>query len=134
MRTPRISFVTSSGVEDSIVSVLRDNGLAVSIEIAPVSLEKLVRSQPDLLVLDISDPIEANDLIKNIRSSSELKETLLIALAEWGSGVPTLALSNGVDAFEPKPIDGGRLAEAVERLLTPKPAMTANAGPGNEQD
>ncbi len=134
MSTPRISFVTSAPVEPAIVNVLRDNGFDVSIESAPVALEKLLMSPPDLLILDIPEPTVASELLKQVRSEQELKRTLVLVIAEWGSGLLLLALCNGADACEPKPVDSSRILEAVERLLKPNGAMTANAsGPFSQE-
>ena len=42
-----------------------------------------------------------------------------------------LALSQGADAYEPKPVDAARLVDAVERLLGTK-ALTARGKIGAE--
>ena len=87
----------------------------------------MLLSPPDLLVIDVSDPREGIELLKSVRSALELKAMLVLVIAEWGTGQPTLALSNGADAFEPKPIDVARLIAAVKKLLRPNMVMVAKA-------
>jgi CheY-like chemotaxis protein len=80
-----------------------------------------------LFVLDMTGVPDAIDLIVKIRASPELRQTPLLAIADWGTGLPTLALSNGADAFEPKPVAATRLIAAIGRLLDSNRAMTAKA-------
>jgi CheY-like chemotaxis protein len=63
-------------------------------------------------------------LIKRIRSNGGPGQLRIMTVAEWGTGQATMALAQGVDAFEPKPVEAVRLVEAIERLLQPV-AMTA---------
>ncbi len=85
---------------------------------------------PDLLVLDLSDTEQTIQLLKEIRASSRWNRTSVMVAAEWGSGQATLSLSNGADAFEPKPISPARLMASIDNLLRPRLVMTANSGEG----
>ena len=63
---------------------------------------------------------ESIEFIKRVRATQQLAGILILILAEWGTGEPTLALSAGADAYEPnetKPIDPNRLVTSIERLL-----------------
>ena len=81
----------------------------------------LLDSDFDLIVIESARPALAGiEFIKRVRATPQLTGTLILVLAEWGTGEPTLALSAGADAYEPnegKPIDPGRLITSIERLL-----------------
>lgn len=125
--TQRIMFATDTPGA-SLVAALAERGFEIAIETQPtIAHEQLLMTTADLLVLDISDASRAIELLKSVRSSSELNRTSILVLADWGTGQATLALSNGADAFEPKPIDATRLIATVDQLLRPRLVMTANA-------
>ena len=93
---------------------------------------QMAEMQFDVVVVNLATG--GADLIKRIRSNSELAALKVLTIAEWGTGEGTLALSLGADGFEPAPIDSGRLANAIEKLLRPGMAMTAagrNGKPGD---
>jgi len=69
--------------------------------------------------------------IKRVRATASLSQPLLLVIGEWGTGGPALALSQRVDAYEPKPIDAARLVDSVERLLGTK-ALSARGKIGAE--
>jgi len=54
-----------------------------------------------------------------------------LTVAQWGTGQATIALAQGADAFEPKPVEADRLVDAIERLLRPGMVMTARASATN---
>ncbi len=89
----------------------------------------LLESQFDLIVIQSAgSPRDGIELIKRVRATPQLTGILILVIAEWGTGEPTLALSAGADAYEPnepKPIDPNRLHTSIERLLNPQVA-TAN--------
>jgi len=89
--------------------------------------ERLVESDFDLLILGSTEVARAVELLKTIRATPQLRNALVLVTAEWGTGQATLALANGADAFEPKPIEAARLVAAVEKLLRPRMVMTARA-------
>ncbi len=128
MTKPRITFVTDAPAGESLADALREHEFDVWIETDPsVADGRLPASPADLLILDILDPSAAIGLLQKVRSSPRLKSTPVIVIAEWGTGQATLALSQGADAFERKPVDASRLLTAVENLLRPKMVMTAKA-------
>jgi DNA-binding response OmpR family regulator len=122
--TQRIMFVTDSAPDERLIAALQEHGFAVSRATRLVAAEASP-IPPDLIVLDVLDAYEGLERLKEIRGGAELKNALVLVLADWGTGQATLALANGADAFEPKPIDAKRLIAAVERLLRPRLVMTA---------
>lgn len=123
----RILLVTDAA-NGGLTQSLERHGFAVSVESdCERAHARLVEAPADLLIIDLADGDAAVDLVKRVRAAARLRKVLIMSVAEWGSGQPTLLLSQGVDAFEPKPIDAGRLVSAVEGLLRPRMAMTAKA-------
>ena len=127
MTARQIMIVTGGAADEWLVDALRQHGFEVSAATTPIAFERLLLSPPDLLVIDVLDPKEGIELLKSVRSALALKATLVLVIAEWGTGQPTLALSNGADAFELKPIDAPRLIAAVRKLLRPHMVMVAKA-------
>jgi DNA-binding response OmpR family regulator len=73
-----------------------------------------------IVIKGAGSPDEGIDFIKRVRADERLAGILILVLAEWGTGFPTLALSAGADAFEPDgpgPIGVDRLHTSIERLL-----------------
>jgi DNA-binding response OmpR family regulator len=82
---------------------------------------RLLNSQFDLIVIE-SDGVarDSIEFIKRVRATPQLAGILILIMAEWGTGEPTLALAAGADAFEPidaRPFDPSRLISCIERLL-----------------
>jgi CheY-like chemotaxis protein len=78
--------------------------------------------RPDLIVTDISMPAaDGAHLVRRVRDTPELLHTPILVTTGYGTGSATLTLSQGADAFEPKPIDPESLLLSVERLLSNEP-------------
>ena len=120
-------FVTDSAPDERLIAALEEHGFAVSTETQSPGGIKASPTPPDLIVLDVRDAHDGLERLKEIRAKSVLQTASLLVLAEWGTGQATLALANGADAFEPKPIDAKQLIAAVERFLRPRLVMTAGA-------
>src|SRR5207237_10841532 len=91
--------------------------------------QHLLDAKIDLVVVDVSGPmLEPGDFVKRIRATPQLTGILILIIAEWGTGGATLALSQGADAYEPKPLDANRLITSIERLLR-KEAAAAGQTP-----
>lgn len=88
---------------------------------------RLTDSEFDLVVIDLTDALVGIEFIKQVRAMTKLTQTLLLVLVEWGTGAATLALSQGADAYEPKPLDTSRLLASVERLLGGRIALAQGA-------
>jgi DNA-binding response OmpR family regulator len=82
---------------------------------------RLLNSKFELIVIESTQPgRDSVEFIKRVRATPQLTGILILIMAEWGTGEPTLALSAGADAYEPhetKPIDPNRLVTSIERLL-----------------
>src|SRR6266403_1291554 len=73
-----------------------------------------------IVIKSAASPEGGIEFIKRVRADERLTGILILVLAEWGTGFPTLALSAGADAFEPNgpgQIDADRLHTSIERLL-----------------
>lgn len=86
--------------------------------------DQLLDSIFELVVIENTEPARATiEFIRRVRAAPQLAGILILILAEWGTGAPTLALSAGADAYEPnaptegKPISPSRLVTSIERLL-----------------
>ena len=74
--------------------------------------------RPDLIITDIYMPAaDGAHLLRHIRATEALATTPVIVVTGYGTGGATLALSQGADAFEPKPIQPANLLATVRRLL-----------------
>ena len=134
MSARRISFV-SSAADESLIEELRDRGFEVATQPEDAdAYDRLLASPPDLLVLDVAHVSAGIELIRKVRASAEFKKSLVLAMGEWGSGLPTLALSTGADAFERKPFDATALIATIESLLRPNRAMKARASGSDNDD
>jgi DNA-binding NarL/FixJ family response regulator len=70
-----------------------------------------------LVVMNLATADDSAELTKQIRGRADLANTLLLVIAEWGTGQASLALAQGADAFEPWPIETDRLISAIDRML-----------------
>jgi len=131
-KSQRILFVTDYAPDKFSRSALEQQGFEVSFEAETTrAYTKLLETAFDLLIIDLADPQSAVNLLKEVRGTTKLARALVLTIAEWGSGQPTLALSHGADAFEPRPIDAARLVSVVEQLLRPRMVKTAKATAAN---
>jgi DNA-binding response OmpR family regulator len=87
--------------------------------------DRLLDSIFDLIVIETGEPARTSiEFIRRVRAAPQLAGILILVVAEWGTGAPTLALSAGADAYEPtgpnegKPISSIRLITSIERLLS----------------
>ena len=123
--TQRITLISDSRVDNDLLDQLRAQGFDVVSEPATAANERLVALAPDLLLLEIADASAGIEILRRLRSDDELRQTTIMVIAEWGTGQATVALANGADAFERKPIRASQLVAAVGKLLRPTLAMTA---------
>jgi len=123
----RILFVCDGVLDQKLRSALADRRFDMTESDPARVLTQLTDETFDLLIIDLRNAAAAVELLKTVRAETRLHNLQTLVIAEWGTGQPTLALSQGADAFERAPIDGPRLAESVEKLLRPKLVMTARA-------
>lgn len=122
--TRRVLFVGSAHPGDEVRRRLERGGLAVSaLSQRERAFEQLLESPVDLVVVNLDEAENSADFIQRIRTTSKLNDTLVLAVGEWGTGQPAIALSLGADAYEPTPIDAARVADSVERLLNKRAAV-----------
>ena len=122
--TQKILFVGGARLDRSVRQRLEQNGFAVSSvrESAP-ALQVLTDSFMDLVIVHLDERENGTDLIRQVREVLGTKATGVLAVAEWGTGLPTVALAAGADAYEPAPIDPERLMDAVQRVLHKRAAV-----------
>jgi DNA-binding response OmpR family regulator len=110
-------------------AALEQRGFAVAIAIdCDTAFERLLAAPFDLLIVDLAPARDGIELIKRVRAAPQLTGVLILIVAEWGTGDPTLAFSAGADAYEPNEatsIDPSRLITSIERLLS-RQAAAAN--------
>jgi len=124
----RILIVCDEQQNGRMRELLTQQGFSVTIfDDANAAYDELVRSEFNLIIVNLSRLAEGPDLIKRIRAKAEPERISILAIGEWGSGQPTMALIQGADAFEPAPVDDERLLAAVAKLMRPKLTMIARA-------
>jgi DNA-binding response OmpR family regulator len=100
---------------------LEQRGFAVAIaKDCDTAFETLLGSSFDLVVTDSSRAENRIEFIKRVRATPQLTAILILIVAEWGTGEPTLALRAGADAYErneARRFDPSRLVSSIERLL-----------------
>ena len=107
---------------------LEEKGFAFAIsKDCDTAFADLMKGSFDLLVLDLSSTRTGIDFIRRVRATPQFTGILILIIAEWGTGEPTLALSAGADAYEPVGVKQSpcRLITAIERLLS-RQAAAAN--------
>jgi CheY-like chemotaxis protein len=81
--------------------------------------DRALRLRPDLIITDIYMPAaDGVHFVRRVRDTPELLVTPIIVTTGYGTGSATLTLSQGADAFEPKPVDPASLLRSIERLLS----------------
>jgi DNA-binding response OmpR family regulator len=128
----RILIISDDETSQTLRRALEVKGFAVTLtEDADRGYQQMVGARFHLVVVNLDKAITGRSLIKRIRANASLNELQVLTIAEWGTGQATIALAQGADAFEPKPVEADRLVDAIERLLRPIMAMTARASAMN---
>lgn len=131
----RILIISDEAAKEFLRHSLVEHGLRVTVaEDADAGCSLLAELHFDLVIANLSDASAGVELIKRIRSDAKLRRLPILTVAEWGTGQATVALSEGADSFERKPIDADRLFAAVEELLRPRLAMSAKASNAESDD
>ena len=122
--TQRILFLGGANLDGSVRQRLEQNGFSVSSVTKPAPAIKLLADSPiDLVIVHLDEREKGADLIRQVREVLGTKATGVLAVAEWGTGLPSVALAAGADAYEPAPIDPQRLIDAVQRVLHKRAAV-----------
>ena len=75
--------------------------------------------RPDLIITDVYMPAaDGAHLVRRVRDTAELSGTPIRVTTGYGTGSAALTLSQGADAYEPKPVDPAALLATVRRLLS----------------
>ena len=75
--------------------------------------------RPDLIITDVYMPAaDGAHLVRRVRDTAELSGTPILVTTGYGTGSAALTLSQGADAYEPKPVDPAALLATVRRLLS----------------
>jgi DNA-binding response OmpR family regulator len=124
----RILIISDDQTSESLRRPLAERGFEVMFtEDVNDGYRKILDATFDLVLVNLESAITGASVIKRIRSHVGLHQMRVMTVAEWGTGQATMALAQGVDAFEPKPVETSHLVEAIERLLQPR-SMTPWAG------
>ena len=116
----RILIISDDPTSESLRRALDDAGFEVTLtDDANDGYGRILGGRFDLVLVNLDQAVSGAGLIKRIRSNGSLTQLRVMTVAEWGTGQATMALAQGVDAFEPKPVEARRLIEAIERLLQP---------------
>jgi len=125
-KSQRILIVSDSAQFSFARAALEQRGFAVTIaKDGGTAFETLLGNPFDVVVTDSGRAENSIEFIKRVRATPQLTGILILFIAEWGTGTPSLALSCGADAYEPnhgRPIDPNRLITSIERLLNPQVA------------
>ena len=122
--TQKLLFVGGANLDGSVRQRLEQNGYAVlSVTESAPAIEVLTDSSIDLVIVHLDEREQGTDLTRQVREVLGTKATGVLAVAEWGTGLPTVALAAGADAYEPAPIDPERLIDAVQRVLHKRAAV-----------
>ena len=120
MSEQRILIITDR--PDFPRAALERRGLAVTIaKDCELAFNGLLGAPCDLVAIDFASARDGIDFISRVRATPQLTGILVLVLAEWGTGEPTLAFATGADAYEPNEtrlIDPERLITSIERLLS----------------
>jgi len=84
-------------------------------------LDELTRSDFALVVIDLVSARDGIELIKPMRGLVTLRRIPILVVGEWGTGLPSLAMSAGANAYEPT-MDAAQVIGSVERLVHTKAA------------
>ena len=114
----RILIISDDPTSESLRRALDERGFDVTLtEDANDGYRQILDATFDLVLVNLDSAITGAGLIKRIRSNGSLGQLRIMTVAEWGTGQATMALAQGVDAFEAKPVEARRLIEAIARLL-----------------
>ena len=116
----KILVVEDDEVERELVRMTLERAgyHVVTAEDGERGFEMALVERPDLIVTDVSMPeADGVQLVRRVRAAPEVAATPILVTTGFGTGNATYTLTQGADAFEPKPLDPDALRETVRRLL-----------------
>jgi len=117
----KILVVEDDEVERELVRMTleREGYIVVTAEDGERGFEVALSERPDLIVTDVAMPAsDGVQLVRRVRAAHEIAATPILVTTGFGSGNATFTLTQGADAYEPKPLDPDALRESVRRLLS----------------
>jgi CheY-like chemotaxis protein len=100
------------------MTLVREGYAVVAAEDGVRGFELALAERPDLIITDVMMPAaDGVQLVRRVRSTPEIAPTPILVTTGFGTGSASLTLSQGADAYEPKPLDPDSLRETVRRLL-----------------
>jgi DNA-binding response OmpR family regulator len=124
LHLPRILLVSTDARFEFMRAAVEARGFEVTVaHDQEGAYRRLLESSIDLVVIDVAQAPRDVEFIQRLLATPKLSKTFVLALGEWGTGQPTVALAQGADAYEPKPVNTERLIAAVERVLRPELAV-----------
>lgn len=118
MKSQRILFISHEIPDDVTRRTLETRGFTLThSEDVVGARQQLFESEFNSVVILLGDDSDGITFIRQLRETESTKKIPVVALGEWGTGQPSLALSQGADAYEKIPVDGERLATSIERVL-----------------
>lgn len=124
----QILIVSDHAPDEITRAALEQRGFAVTLaQDFDTAYRQLRDSSFDLVIVDVARAKKGVEFVKRLRATPKLSKIFVLTIADWGTGQATLALTEGADAFEAKPVDATRLIAAVERLPRRRVARTAAA-------
>ena len=101
------------------MTLAREGYRVLTAEDGARGFELAMAERPDLIVTDVSMPAaDGVHLVRSVRAAEEIAATPILVTTGFGTGSATFTLTQGADAFEPKPLDPDALRETVRRLLS----------------
>lgn len=77
-----------------------------------------VSTRPDLIISDVNMPsADGVHMVRRVRDTAEIAKTPILITTGFGTGMAVLSLTQGADAYEPKPFEPANLLVTVRRLL-----------------
>ena len=116
----KILVVEDDEVERELVRMTleREGYRVVTAEDGERGFELALSERPDLIVTDVAMPLaDGVQLVRRVRSAPEVASTPILVTTGFGTGNATFTLTQGADAYEPKPLDPDALRASVRRLL-----------------
>lgn len=118
VHSQRILIVSDDAQFDFMRVAVEARGFEVMVAHDHQSASRRLAESPfDLVVIDLTGAARDINFIRRLRKAPKFSRSFVLALGEWGTGQPTLALAQGADAYEPKPVNAEHLVQSVERLL-----------------
>jgi two-component system cell cycle response regulator DivK len=89
------------------------------------ALEKVLETNPDVVLMDIQMPVlDGYRVIETLKSDPRFDRVRVVALTAFAMrGDRERALASGFDAYITKPIKASLLRKEVQKLLGPAPAQ-----------